>query len=86
MPEIDLSAIGTINNTATQKRKRYTVRNLVDVKAIEAEITAEIAFLDREIKRLSIEMGKQKNDPAEQLKIVNLITKKIQQKIHLMGR
>lgn len=86
LPKIDLSTIGTTNNTAIQKRKRYTVRNLVDVKAIEAEITAEIALLDKEIKHLSIEMGKQKNDPTEQLKIANLITKKIQQKIHLMGR
>jgi len=84
-PKIDLSTIST-NHATTQKRKRYTVRNLVDVKAIEAELTAKIAMLDREIKRLSIEMGRQKNNPQEQLIIANMIIKKINEKISLTGR
>lgn len=84
-PKIDLSMISN-NNATAQKRKRYTVRNLVDVKAIEAELTAKIAMLDREIKRLSIEMGKQKNNPQEQLIIANMIIKKINEKIALTGR
>lgn len=80
-PKIDLTTIGK-----TSARKHYTVHNLVDVKAVEAEINALIAGIDREIKQLSIEMGKQKDSPSEQLKTVKLITKLINDKINLMGQ
>lgn len=82
--KIDLSVIEK-NKTLTI-HKRFKIRNLVDVKAIEAEINAEIAVLDKKIKQASIEINKQKNLPAEQLKLSKYIEKLIQEKIRLIGR
>lgn len=83
-PKIDLSTIS--NNTISQKRKRYTVRNLVDVKAIKAELKAEIDMINQEMKQIVAEIDKNKNRPVEQLKLANALAYYARRKIKLMGR
>lgn len=85
LQKIDLSQF---NHDApiVKKRKRMRRATLVDVKALEAEIDAFITRLDNEIKKLCIQIEKQKDNPQAQMRILDKIKDYIQEKISLMQK
>ncbi len=69
--------------TPVVRKRRPRIKTQVDVKTLAAEISAFVDGLDEEIKKLSIEMCKQKKDPAKQLSTLKQIEHYLQEKINL---